>query len=90
VQVFSNLLNNAAKFTPTGGEISLSVGHSGGIVVVRVRDNGQGVAEADLPHLFDLFFQAGRPHGAMGIGLSLVRSIVELHGGSVEARSEGR
>lgn len=89
VQVFSNLLNNAAKFTPPGGEVSLSVGHSGGFVVVRVRDSGRGIVEEDLPHLFDLFFQAGRPHGAMGIGLSLVRSIVELHGGSVEAHSEG-
>jgi PAS domain S-box-containing protein len=89
VQVFSNLLNNAAKFTPPGGTIDVSVESTGGFVTVRVRDNGQGIAAEDLPHIFDLFYQARRPHGAMGIGLSLVRSIVELHGGSVEARSQG-
>jgi len=89
VQVFSNLLNNAANFTPPSGQISVSVEHSAGVATVRVRDSGRGIAEQDLPHVFDLFYQAQQPHGAMGIGLSLVRSIVELHGGSVEARSGG-
>jgi PAS domain S-box-containing protein len=89
VQVFSNLLNNAAKFTLPGGDIAMSVVHSGGFVVVRVRDNGQGIAQEDLPLIFDLFYRSERPQGTAGIGLSLVRSIVELHGGSVEARSGG-
>lgn len=89
VQVFSNLLNNAAKFTPPGGEISVSVSQSAGFMTVSVRDNGRGIAAEDLPRVFELFYQADKPHGTMGIGLSLVRSIVELHGGSVEARSEG-
>jgi PAS domain S-box-containing protein len=89
VQVFSNLLNNAAKFTLPGGDISISATHSGGFAVVRVRDNGQGIATEELPHIFDLFYRSQHPPGTAGIGLSLVRSIVELHGGSVEARSEG-
>jgi len=88
VQVFSNLLNNAAKFTPPAGDIAVSVSESGGLVTVRIRDSGIGISQEDLPRVFDLFFQA-HAHGAAGIGLSLVRSIVEMHGGSVEARSDG-
>ena len=89
VQAFVNLLNNAAKFTPAGGAIGLSVTRVDGQVVIRLRDNGKGIAAENLPRIFDLFFQAHRPHGAMGIGLALARSVVELHGGNIEARSDG-
>jgi PAS domain S-box-containing protein len=90
VQVLANLLNNAAKFTPPGGTIRLAVRGDEKHVSISVRDDGIGIAAEDLPRVFDLFFQAHRPEGAMGIGLALVRSIVELHGGTVVARSAGR
>lgn len=89
VQVLANLLNNAAKFTSPGGIIRLTARRVGGSVEIRVIDDGIGIAAEDLPRVFDLFFQSHRPEGAMGIGLALVRSIVELHGGNVEARSAG-
>ena len=92
-QVVSNLLNNAAKYTERGGSISLSTAREDDEAVLRVRDTGIGIAPALLPRLFDMFFQAERrtkeSHGGLGIGLSLVRGIVELHGGSVEAHSAG-
>jgi CheY-like chemotaxis protein len=92
-QVLSNLLNNAAKYTPDGGLICLSVSGDDGTALIRVRDNGIGIAEAALPHVFDLFMQeeeaAGRAQGGLGIGLTLVRTFVHLHGGEVEAFSEG-
>jgi signal transduction histidine kinase len=92
-QILSNLLNNAAKYTPDGGKIRLSVRRDGAEVVASVRDNGIGIAAAMLPRVFDLFMQIehgiARAHGGLGIGLTLVRSFVALHGGSVEARSEG-
>jgi signal transduction histidine kinase len=89
-QVFVNLLTNAAKYTQPGGRISLAVERSGTDLVARVQDNGQGLSPQVLPHLFDLFTQAQvGSQGGLGIGLSLVRGLVELHGGSVTAASEG-
>ncbi len=94
VQVFSNLLNNAAKFTPRGGRIELGVACEGNdTVVVSVRDSGMGIPAAMLDRVFDMFTQVERSHaqtgGGLGIGLTLARRLVEMHGGSVEARSEG-
>ena len=94
VQVFANLLNNAAKFTPRGGHIALSLARDGDTrVVVSVRDSGVGIPEAMLDAVFQIFTQVDRSHthvgGGLGIGLWLVRRLVELHDGSVEARSKG-
>jgi len=92
-QVLVNLLNNAAKYTEPGGRIALDVERDGDEAVVRVRDNGIGIDPALLPHIFELFTQAerslDRSQGGLGIGLTLARRLVELHGGSVTARSEG-
>jgi PAS domain S-box-containing protein len=92
-QVFANLLNNAAKYTEPGGHIRLSAERAGGEVVVAVTDDGIGLSADMLPRLFHIFSQAesalGRAQGGLGIGLSLVRGLVELHGGTIEARSDG-
>jgi len=92
-QVLSNLLNNAAKYTPEGGRIALDAVVEEACVVVRVCDSGVGIAAELLPHVFDLFTQADRSlahaKGGLGIGLALVRKLVELHGGSVAAASAG-
>ena len=92
-QVISNLLTNAAKYTEPGGEIHLSAAREGAAVVVRVRDTGVGIAPVLLPHVFDLFTQApqtlARSQGGLGLGLAIVRRLVELHGGRVEAHSDG-
>jgi PAS domain S-box-containing protein len=92
-QVFSNLLNNAAKFTPEGGRIGLTVETQGAQAVIRVSDEGLGIPPEMLPRVFDLFTQAdhdlGPVRGGLGIGLTLVKRLVEMHGGTVEARSEG-
>jgi signal transduction histidine kinase/CheY-like chemotaxis protein len=92
-QVFLNLLNNAAKYSEPGGRISLSAVLDGGEVVVSIRDAGIGIAAAQLPRIFDVFVQVDtswkRSQGGLGIGLSLVNEFVGLHGGRVEARSEG-
>ncbi len=92
-QVLTNLLNNAAKYTEDGGQIRLAVAREGDRVVLRVRDNGVGIPPEMLPRIFELFAQADqaldRSQGGLGLGLTLVRSLVELHGGSVEAHSEG-
>jgi CheY-like chemotaxis protein len=90
-QVVSNLLDNAIQFTPRGGRIAVSVEPGRRQVVVRVRDTGIGIARDLLPRIFDLFAQAerGRRNGGLGIGLARVRALVELHGGRVEACSEG-
>lgn len=92
-QVFSNLLNNAAKYTGRGGHIRLTVEREENDVLVKVRDTGIGIPADMIHRIFEMFTQVDRslerPLGGLGIGLSLVRSLVELHGGSVEARSDG-
>jgi len=92
-QVLSNLLNNAAKYTPPGGSIALSVQEEGGEVVFRVRDSGVGIPAPMLGKIFDLFTQLensiDRSQGGLGIGLTLVREVVELHRGRVEVFSAG-
>jgi CheY-like chemotaxis protein len=94
VQILSNLLGNAAKFTPRGGRAWLSARRDGAWIEIRVRDNGIGIEPQQLPRLFQMFSQASpaleRAHGGLGIGLALVRGLVERHGGTIEARSEGR
>jgi PAS domain S-box-containing protein len=92
-QVFSNLLINAAKYTDAGGSIELRATREGSAVVVAVRDNGIGISADMMPRLFTLFSQAhtalGRSEGGLGVGLALARGLVSLHGGRVEARSDG-
>jgi signal transduction histidine kinase len=92
-QVLVNLLNNAAKYTPDGGEIFVSAGRDGPSVVVRVRDTGVGLPAEALSQIFDLFAQVeaslARAQGGLGIGLTLVRTLVVMHGGTVTASSEG-
>jgi signal transduction histidine kinase len=91
-QVFSNLLNNAAKYTKRGGRIWLTAEREGSDAVVSVRDNGIGIPRDMLSSIFDMFTQVDRPlesQGGLGIGLTLVRRLVEMHDGSVEARSNG-
>ena len=93
-QVFANLLDNAAKYTEPGGTIELTADQVSDEVVVRVADSGVGIDAAHLANIFDLFMQAERrpehSHGGLGIGLTLVRRLVAMHGGSVSAHSEGR
>jgi len=92
-QVVLNLLDNSAKFTPEGGHIRLSAAREGGEVLLRVHDTGIGIAPELLGRIFDLFTQGerglDRSEGGLGIGLALVRRVVEMHGGTVEARSAG-
>ena len=92
-QVVSNLLNNAAKYTEEGGRIGLTVEPGPGEIVLRVTDSGVGIAADLLPHVFDLFVQGdrspARTEGGLGIGLTLVKRLVEMHGGAVEANSAG-
>jgi signal transduction histidine kinase/CheY-like chemotaxis protein len=92
-QVFVNLLSNAVKFTTAGGRVDLDLGRCGSAFRVVVRDTGRGISPAFLPHVFDRFRQADgtstRRDGGLGIGLSLVKSLVELHGGEVTAESLG-
>jgi signal transduction histidine kinase len=92
-QVFANLLNNSHKYSEPGQPITIAVSRDGGNAVIRVRDAGMGIHPEMLPRVFDMFRQAdrtgGRSRGGLGIGLSLVKRIVELHGGTVTAHSEG-
>src|SRR5690606_2792858 len=93
LQVLGNLLNNAAKFTDPGGRIEVEVGREAGRFALRVRDSGIGIAPELQPKLFELFVQGDRKHtrgtGGLGVGLSLAKRLVEMHGGSIEAHSEG-
>ncbi|MHB8873475.1 MAG: sensor histidine kinase [Myxococcaceae bacterium] len=93
-QVVTNLLSNALKFTPGGGRVSVGLERHGDHAVLRVSDTGSGIDPADLPKLFTRFFQSdrklNRAKGGLGIGLAVVRDLVELHGGEVEAHSPGR
>jgi CheY-like chemotaxis protein/anti-sigma regulatory factor (Ser/Thr protein kinase) len=93
IQVLVNLLNNSAKYTPAGGNITLAVASDGLSSTVSVRDNGSGIDPQLLPHVFDLFTQADRApdrsQGGLGIGLALVKSIVRMHNGRVAAHSAG-
>lgn len=92
-QVIVNLLNNAAKYTDTGGLIRLTVNQEGNDAVIRVKDNGMGIAPELLPHVFELFTQVdgslGRSYGGLGIGLALARNLVEMHDGRLQAASGG-
>jgi signal transduction histidine kinase len=93
IQVLSNILNNAAKYTPPGGRIVIMARADGDDVRIGVRDNGQGIEPPVLPYIFDLFIQAertpDRSQGGLGLGLALVKSLVLLHGGRVDALSDG-
>ena len=93
-QVICNLLNNAAKYTPNGGRIRLSVVHEGSEAIVRVTDNGAGIAPDLLPTIFDLFAQdkrsVDRSQGGLGIGLTIASRLVEMHGGTLTAHSKGK
>jgi PAS domain S-box-containing protein len=92
-QVVNNLLTNAARYTPPGGRIEVSATREEGDVVLRVRDNGTGIESQLLPYVFDMFVQgergSDRALGGLGLGLSVVRTLTELHGGSVQAHSQG-
>lgn len=93
MQVFANLINNAAKYTGHGGQIWITAAHEGRLVRVSVRDNGPGIPADQLTAIFEMFAQVDqtldRAHGGLGIGLTLVKTLVELHGGTVEAQSAG-
>jgi PAS domain S-box-containing protein len=93
-QIFGNLLNNSNKYTPAGGELSVTAGREGNEAVVTVADTGSGIPPDQLNSIFDMFTQVDqtleRSQGGLGIGLTLVKRLVEMHGGSVEARSAGK
>jgi signal transduction histidine kinase len=91
--VMSNLINNAAKYTPRGGHIAVEVSTPPGSTVISVRDNGIGIPAGELSRIFDMFMQLddGSRHasGGLGVCLALSRRLMELHGGTIEARSAG-
>jgi len=93
-QIVWNLLSNAIKFTPSGGRVAIRLERVGSRARITVSDSGEGISEAFLPFVFDRFSQADstftRPHGGLGLGLAIVRHLVELHGGSVSADSAGK
>ena len=92
-QVVGNLLSNACKYTDSGGRIALSVQREGSQAVVRVRDTGIGIADEELPRIFDMFIQVNVPlersQSGLGVGLTIVKQLVEMHNGTVEAHSAG-
>ena len=93
-QILSNVIANAIKFTPEGGRVSITAGAAGDHLEVVVRDSGIGISAEFLPYVFDRFRQAdasaSRRQGGLGLGLALVRQLVELHGGAVAVESPGR
>jgi signal transduction histidine kinase len=93
LQVIGNLLGNAIRYTPSGGSVEVRLGRRGGAARIEVADTGCGIDEGDLPFVFDRFWQAdrssSRPHHGLGLGLTIVRQLVELHGGAVVAHSDG-
>ena len=88
-QIFSNLLSNAVKFTSEGGRIDVAVERTAAQVIMRIRDTGRGIAPDHLPHVFDLFHKGDGEGPGLGIGLAVVKGLTEMHGGSVEVRSDG-
>jgi PAS domain S-box-containing protein len=92
-QVFANLLSNSVKYTPRSGHIQVDAEATAHEVIIRVRDSGIGIPDSQLPRIFDMFMQVDnsieRAHGGLGIGLTLVKNLVQLHGGSIEAKSDG-
>ena len=92
-QVVCNLLSNAIKFTPTGGRVEVELAMSGEQMQISVADTGQGIKREFLPHVFERFRQQdgsiSRRHGGLGLGLAIVRHLVDLHSGTVEAQSDG-
>ena len=91
-QVFMNLIDNAVKYTPAGGEISVALDTNGGLARVAVIDSGAGIPAADLSHIFERFYRVdkarNRADGGVGLGLSLARTFIEAHGGRIEVVSE--
>ena len=91
--MLGNLLNNGIRYTAPGGCVEIKVGRHGGAARIEVCDNGAGIDSQDLPYVFDRFWQAdpshARSHHGLGLGLTIVRQLVELHGGAVVARSDG-
>jgi signal transduction histidine kinase len=90
-QVFANLVHNATKHTPAGGEIRLSAAADGKVVVFTVRDTGDGIAAGDVDRIFERFYKSdhSRADGGSGLGLSIAKHIVEAHGGAIHAASAG-
>jgi CheY-like chemotaxis protein/two-component sensor histidine kinase len=92
-QAFSNLLTNAAKYTARGGRVTVSATNDASVAAITVADTGSGIPPAMLPNIFDMFTQLqahrDRAHGGLGIGLTLAKRLVELHGGTIEAMSDG-
>ena len=93
LQVFSNVLTNAVKFTPRGGRVGVLLRRDGGSVEIKVTDSGRGIAPEFLPHIFEPFRQADarfdRGHGGLGLGLAITKQLVDLHGGTIHAASDG-
>jgi signal transduction histidine kinase len=94
LQMTANVLFNALKFTPSGGTVQVKLWREGSSIQLTVSDNGEGIDPKFLPYVFDRFLQADssktRKHGGLGLGLAIVRHIVELHGGTIRAESGGR
>jgi two-component system phosphate regulon sensor histidine kinase PhoR len=86
----TNLIHNAVKFSPQGSEVTISIRQEGSSVSVSIADNGIGIAEKDLPHVFERFYKADRSRsgGGTGLGLAIAKHIVQAHGGKISARSE--